>query len=67
MDVRMSACEAAQRRIIEDEDPLFQAGLEQVAALYSIRRILLATLVFAPLVLLGIAVLATIVSVAIGT
>jgi CHASE3 domain sensor protein len=64
MDVRMSACEAAQRRIIDDEDPTFQAALEQVAALYSIRRVLLAALVFAPLVLVGIAF---IVSVAIST
>lgn len=60
MDVRMSACEAAQRRIIDDEDPLFQAALEQVAALYSIRRILLATLMFTPLVLLGIAIIVSV-------
>ncbi|QKV74517.1 hypothetical protein [Amycolatopsis sp. Hca4] len=48
---RLSASEAAQTRVLSDEDPMLQAALEQLAVTYSIRRILLWTLVFVPLTL----------------
>ncbi|WP_328442963.1 MULTISPECIES: hypothetical protein [unclassified Amycolatopsis] len=47
----MSASDAAQSRILNDDDPMPQAALEQLAVTYSIRTILLWTLVIAPIVL----------------
>jgi hypothetical protein len=54
--LRLSASDAAQRRVLADEDPMFQAALEQLAVSYSIRTTLIWTLVVAPitLALLGI-------------
>lgn len=44
-----SASEAAQSRVLKDEDPMLQAAVEQLAVTYSIRTILLWTLVVVPL------------------
>jgi hypothetical protein len=46
--VRMSAGDAAQTRVLTDEDSALQAALEQLAVTYSIRRILLWALVIVP-------------------
>jgi len=60
--VRQSASEAAQTRVLADEDPMLQAALEQLAVTYSIRKILLWTLVIVPAVLIGLTVVFTITS-----
>jgi hypothetical protein len=54
--VRQSASDAAQTRILNDEDPMLQAALEQLAVTYSIRAILLWTLVVVPIALVVIGV-----------
>ncbi|MFJ1764064.1 hypothetical protein ACIOD2_27365 [Amycolatopsis sp. NPDC088138] len=59
--VRMSASDAAQSRILNDDDPMLQAALEQLAVTYSIRTILLWTLVIAPIVLTIIGIVLAIV------
>lgn len=60
---RQSAGEAAQTRVITDEEPMLQAALEQLAVTYSIRTILIWTLIVVPaaLTLVGI-VLAVVLS-----
>ncbi len=55
---RMSAGEAAETRVLADEDPMLQAALEQLAVTYSIRTILLWSLVIVPIVLVATTVIA---------
>lgn len=55
VQARLSASDAAQTRVLNDEDPMLQAALEQLAVTYSIRRILLWTLVVVPIALTVIA------------
>jgi ABC-type sugar transport system permease subunit len=54
--LRQSASDAAQTRVLNDEDPMLQAALEQLAVTYSIRTTLLWTLVVVPLALVVIGV-----------
>ena len=54
---RQSAGEAAQTRVITDEDPMLQAALEQLAVTYSIRTILIWTLVVVPVALVALGVI----------
>ncbi|HEY3478728.1 MAG TPA: hypothetical protein VG674_30215 [Amycolatopsis sp.] len=53
---RMSAGDAAQTRVLNDDDPMLQAALEQLAVTYSIRTILIWVLVIVPVVLVGAAI-----------
>jgi hypothetical protein len=55
--IRQSAGDAAQTRVLNDEDPMLQAALEQLAVTYSIRTILLWTLVIVPTALAIIGVI----------
>jgi hypothetical protein len=63
---RLSAGDAAQTRVLDDDDPMLQAALEQLAVTYSIRRILLWTLVVAPIVLISAGLVLTVLSTAAG-
>ncbi|WP_372672961.1 hypothetical protein [Amycolatopsis kentuckyensis] len=58
---RMSAGEAAQARVLADEDPMLQAALEQLAVTYSIRKILLWALVAVPAVLVVVGIVLAVV------
>jgi hypothetical protein len=59
--VYQSASDTAQTRVLTDEDPMLQAALEQLAVTYSIRTILLWTLVIVPAALALLTVVVTIV------
>jgi hypothetical protein len=54
--VHQSASDAAQTRVLADEDPMLQAALEQIAVTYSIRTILLWTLVTVPTALVALTI-----------
>ncbi|MEC3974719.1 hypothetical protein [Amycolatopsis sp. H20-H5] len=53
---RKSAAELAKRRVLASDDPIRQAALEQLAVTYSIRTILMWTLVIVPVALVALAV-----------